>query len=94
MAQDSVLLIREKALPIRGGAEDWDALLSLVGEARFVVFGRSLARYARILQGASEPQGFFAASILKYQLNPKTSFDVKLKITCISLGAFFVRRLM
>jgi len=43
---------------------------------------------------ASEPQGFFAASILMCQLNPKTSFDVKLKITCISLGAFLVRRLM
>lgn len=41
MAQDSVLLIREKALPIRGGAEDWDALLSLVGEARFVLLGEA-----------------------------------------------------
>ena len=41
MARDSVLLIREKALPIRGGAEDWDALLSLVGEARFVLLGEA-----------------------------------------------------
>ena len=28
---------------------------------------------------ASEPQGLFAASILTYQLNPKTSFDVGLR---------------
>ncbi len=70
MAQDSVLLIREKALPIRGGAEDWDALLSLVGEARFVLLGEAshgtheFYKYrAEITKRLIEEKGFSAVAV-------------------------------
>jgi len=70
MARDSVLLIREKALPIRGGAEDWDALLSLVGEARFVLLGEAshgthefYKARAEITKRLIEEKGFSAVAV-------------------------------
>ncbi len=50
-----------------GVARDLNKQFNLQGE----LYGES--------KDANEPQGLFAASILTYQLNPKTSFDVGLR---------------
>ncbi len=41
------------AMPIVGAPDDYDALLDLVGDRRFVLHRRGLARHARVLPGAS-----------------------------------------
>ncbi|MBQ5965709.1 erythromycin esterase family protein [Massilia sp. ZL223] len=62
--------IRSQAVPIAGGARDYDALLDLVGNARFVLLGEAThgthefyAERARITQRLIEEKGFTAVAV-------------------------------
>ncbi len=45
-------VMRERALPLAGGANDYDALLEGIGDARIVMIGEATSRHARVLSGA------------------------------------------
>ena len=47
--QNSLDIIRAKAAPLDSAANVAEEILSLIGEARFVLLGERLARFARIL---------------------------------------------
>ena len=62
--------IRSQAIPVTGGASDYDALLDLVGNARFVLLGEAThgthefyAERARITQRLIEEKGFCAVAV-------------------------------
>ena len=62
--------IRSQAIPVTGGASDYDALLDLVGNARFVLLGEAThgthefyAERARITQRLIEEKGFSAVAV-------------------------------
>lgn len=62
--------VRASARPITGGADDYDALLDMVGNARFVLLGEAThgthefyAERARITQRLIEEKGFTAVAV-------------------------------
>lgn len=69
-ALDPVEAIRAAALPLSGGARDYDALLDLVGDARFVLLGEAThgthefyEERAKITQRLIEEKGFHAVAV-------------------------------
>jgi erythromycin esterase-like protein len=67
---DPVGAIRAAALPLGGGAHDYDALLDLVGDARFVLLGEAThgthefyEERARITRRLIEDKGFHAVAV-------------------------------
>jgi erythromycin esterase-like protein len=67
---DPVAAIRATAVPLDGGERDYDELLELVGEARFVLLGEAThgthefyAERARITQRLIEEKGFHAVAV-------------------------------
>jgi erythromycin esterase-like protein len=67
---DPIAAIRAAALPLDGGPRDYDALLDLVGDARFVLLGEAThgthefyAERARITQRLIEEKGFHAVAV-------------------------------
>lgn len=69
-AQSAITALRAAALPLHGGAHDYDPLLDLVGDARFVLLGEAThgthefyAERARITQRLIEDKGFHAVAV-------------------------------
>jgi erythromycin esterase-like protein len=69
-SQDSVAAIRAAAVPLDGGPRDYDALLDLVGDARFVLLGEAThgthefyEERARITRRLIEEKGFHAVAV-------------------------------
>jgi erythromycin esterase-like protein len=67
---DPVSAIRAAAIPLGGGARDYDELLDLVGDARFVLLGEAThgthefyEERARITQRLIEEKGFHAVAV-------------------------------
>jgi len=67
---DPVEAIRAAALPLNGGPRDYDALLDLVGDARFVLLGEAThgthefyEERAKITQRLIEEKGFHAVAV-------------------------------
>jgi erythromycin esterase-like protein len=67
---DPVAAVRAAALPLNGGPRDYDALLDLVGDARFVLLGEAThgthefyEERARITQRLIEEKGFHAVAV-------------------------------
>ena len=65
-----VALLRDAAQPLIGGPSDYDALMTLVGEARFVMLGEAThgtrefyRERARITQRLIEEKGFNAIAV-------------------------------
>jgi len=68
--QDTISAIRAAAVPLNGGAHDYDALLDLVGDARFVLLGEAThgthefyEERARITRRLIEEKGFHAVAV-------------------------------
>ena len=68
--KEAIHAIRAAALPLDGGARDYDALLDLVGDARFVLLGEAThgthefyEERARITQRLIEEKGFHAVAV-------------------------------
>jgi len=68
--KEAIDAIRAAALPLDGGARDYDALLDLVGDARFVLLGEAThgthefyEERARITQRLIEEKGFHAVAV-------------------------------
>src|ERR1700758_29949 len=66
----SIDLIREAAYPLTGSATDYDPLLELIGDARFVLLGEAshgthefYRERARITQRLIEERGFHALAV-------------------------------
>jgi erythromycin esterase-like protein len=66
----AVEAVRRAAVPLNGGEGDWDALLELVGDARFVLLGEAThgthefyAERARITRRLIEEKGFTAIAV-------------------------------
>jgi erythromycin esterase-like protein len=69
-SQDPIAAIRASARPLAGGAHDYDDLLDLVGDARFVLLGEAThgthefyEERARITQRLIEEKGFHAVAV-------------------------------
>jgi erythromycin esterase-like protein len=67
---DPIAAIRASARPLTGGARDYDALLDLIGDARFVLLGEAThgthefyEERARITQRLIEEKGFHAVAV-------------------------------
>src|SRR5438067_12096390 len=67
---DPIAAIRASARPLAGGARDYDALLDLVGDARFVLLGEAThgthefyEERARITRRLIEEKGFHAVAV-------------------------------
>jgi erythromycin esterase-like protein len=67
---DPIAAIRAAAIPLRGAPDDYDALLDLVGDARFVLLGEAThgthefyAERARITRRLIEEKGFHAVAV-------------------------------
>src|SRR3954449_912005 len=67
---DAVSAIRSAALPLSGAPGDYDALLDLVGDARFVLLGEAThgthefyEERARITRRLIEEKGFHAVAV-------------------------------
>jgi len=67
---DPATIVRGAALPLSGGARDYDGLLDLVGDARFVLLGEAThgthefyAERARITHRLVEEKGFHAVAV-------------------------------
>ena len=68
--KDTIAAIRAAAIPLNGGERDYDALLDLVGDARFVLLGEAThgthefyAERARITRRLIEDKGFHAVAV-------------------------------
>jgi erythromycin esterase-like protein len=68
--QQAIAALRGAARPLTGGAHDYDALLDLVGDARFVLLGEAThgthefyQERARITQRLIEEKGFHAVAV-------------------------------
>jgi len=68
--QDDISALRAAAIPLTGGERDYDALLDLVGDARFVLLGEAThgthefyEERARITQRLIEDKGFHAVAV-------------------------------
>ncbi|WP_211172362.1 erythromycin esterase family protein [Massilia forsythiae] len=68
--RDTIAAIRSAAVPLDGGAHDHDALLDLVGDARFVLLGEAThgtrefyQERARITRRLIEEKGFHAVAV-------------------------------
>src|SRR5439155_2649475 len=66
----SVLAVREAAVPLTGASGDYDPLLDLIGDARFVLLGEAshgthefYAERARITRRLIEEKGFTAVAV-------------------------------
>jgi erythromycin esterase-like protein len=69
-SQDPIAAIRAAAVPLDGGPRDYDALLDLVGDARFVLLGEAThgthefyEERARITRRLIEEKGFHAVAV-------------------------------
>jgi erythromycin esterase-like protein len=69
-ALDPIAAIRAAAIPLRGAPDDYDALLDLVGDARFVLLGEAThgthefyEERARITRRLIEEKGFHAVAV-------------------------------
>src|SRR4051812_11988021 len=69
-SREAVSAIRAAARPLTGGAHDYDALLDLVGDARFVLLGEAThgthefyEERARITRRLIEDKGFHAVAV-------------------------------
>jgi erythromycin esterase-like protein len=70
MNQQAASFLRSAARPLTGGERDYDALLDLVGDARFVLLGEAIhgthefyAERARITQRLIEEKGFHGVAV-------------------------------
>ena len=68
--KDTISALRAAAIPLDGGERDYDALLDLVGDARFVLLGEAThgthefyEERARITQRLIEDKGFHAVAV-------------------------------
>jgi len=68
--KDTIAAIRAAAIPLNGGERDYDALLDLVGDARFVLLGEAThgthefyEERARITRRLIEEKGFHAVAV-------------------------------